>query len=383
VDHDITVRKAFEDALRVRDRAIEAAHIGIVITDAQARGNPNIYVNPALSRITGYSREELLGQNMRLLQGADTDPAALEQIRRALENGESCEIVLKNHRKDGAPFWNELLISPVYDKAGKLKNYIGIQTDVTERRRAEESRHELEIAKNIQLSLLPDAPMNLPTVELAGVCAPASHVGGDYFDFFTVANSIDIVIADVSGHSVGAALIMVEVRSTLRAETRKVVEASVGPATILRDLNDLLFDDLNKAELFITMFYLKYFPDSRILKYANAGHNWALLLRHDEASCAPLDAEGLVLGVRRDVAFEERSVSLATGDKLLLYTDGITETQNADGTFFGTDRLCELFAAYREMSPEATVEKLLADVRAFRGDAPLHDDISMVIVRVR
>jgi sigma-B regulation protein RsbU (phosphoserine phosphatase) len=74
---------------------------------------------------------------------------------------------------------------------------------------------------------------------------------------------------------------------------------------------------------------------------------------------------------------------LATGDKLLLYTDGITETQNVEGTFFGTDRLCELFATYRELSPEATVEKLLAEVRAFRGDAPLHDDISMVVVRVR
>ncbi|MGA9602448.1 MAG: PP2C family protein-serine/threonine phosphatase, partial [Methylocystis sp.] len=150
-----------------------------------------------------------------------------------------------------------------------------------------------------------------------------------------MANAIDIVIADVSGHSVGAALIMVEVRSTLRAETRNVVEAPGGPAVILHHLNDLLFDDLDKAELFITMFYLKYCPDSRVLKYANAGHNWALLLRPGEASCAPLDAEGLVLGVRRDVAFEERSVSLATGDKLLLYTDGITETQNVEGTFFG------------------------------------------------
>ncbi len=383
VDHDISARKAFEDALRVRDRAIEAAHIGIVITDAQSRGNPNIYVNPALSRITGYSQDELLGQNMRLLQGTDTDPAALEQIRRAVENGKSCEIVLKNHRKDGASFWNELLISPVYDEAGKLTNYIGIQTDVTERRRAEESRHELEIAKNIQLSLLPDAPMNLPTLELAGVCVPATHVGGDYFDFFAVTNSIDIVIADVSGHSVGAALIMIEVRSTLRAETRKVVEAPMGPATILRDLNQLLFDDLNKAELFITMFYLKYFPDSRTLKYANAGHNWALLLRRDESSCMALDAEGLVLGVQRDVEFEERSVSLALGDKLLLYTDGITETQNADGIFFGTERLCELFIAYRELSPEATIEKLLADVREFRCDAPLHDDVSMLVLRVR
>ena len=383
VDHDITVRKIFEDALRVRNRAIEAAHIGIVITDAQARGNPNIYVNPALSRITGYSHEELLGQNMRLLQGPDTDPAALEQIRQALENGESCEIVLKNYRKSGAPFWNELLISPVFDDKGKVTNYIGIQTDVTERRRAEQSWHELEIAKNIQLSLLPDAPMNLPTAELAGVCMAASFVGGDYFDFFAAPNSVDIVIADVSGHNVGAALLMIEVRSTLRAESRKTVEAPMGPAKILRDLNELLFDDLNKAELFITMFYLKYLPDSRILKYANAGHNWALLLRPEEATCTPLDAEGLVLGVRREVEFEERSISLAIGDKLLLYTDGITEAQNEAGTFFGMDRLCGLFAAYREMSPEATIGKLLADLRAFCGEAPLLDDISMVVLRVR
>ena len=159
VDHDITARKAFEDALRVRDRAIEATHVGIVIADAQAQGNPNIYVNPALSRITGYSREELLRQNMRLLQGPDTDPAAVEQIRQAINTGRSCEVVLKNYRKEGAPFWNELLISPVVDDTGKLTHYIGIQTDVTERRRAEESRHELEIAKHIQLSLLPDAPL--------------------------------------------------------------------------------------------------------------------------------------------------------------------------------------------------------------------------------
>jgi sigma-B regulation protein RsbU (phosphoserine phosphatase) len=383
VDHDITVRKIFEDALRVRNRAIEAAHIGIVITDAQARGNPNIYVNPALSRITGYSHEELLGQNMRLLQGPDTDPAALEQIRQALENGESCEIVLKNYRKSGAPFWNELLISPVFDDKGKVTNYIGIQTDVTERRRAEQSRQELEIARNIQLSLLPDAPMNLPTAELAGVCVAASLVGGDYFDFFPAPNSVDIVIADVSGHNVGAALLMIEVRSTLRAASRGVAEAPMGPATILRDLNELLFDDLNRAELFITMFYFKYFPDSRILKYANAGHNWALLLRREEATCTPLDAGGLVLGVWREVEFEERSVSLAIGDKLLLYTDGITEAQNEEGTFFGMDRLCGLFAAYREMSPEATIGKLLADLRAFCGEAPLLDDISMVVLRVR
>lgn len=382
VDHDITVRKAFEDALRVRDRAIEATHVGIVITDAQVQGNPNIYVNPALSRITGYSREELLRHNMRLLQGPDTDPAAVEQIRQAVKTGRSCEVVLKNYRKGGAPFWNELVIAPVLDDAGKPTHYIGIQTDVTERRQAEEDRHELEIAKHIQLSLLPVGPLRLPSAELAGVCVPASHVGGDYFDFFQTSGAVDVVIADVSGHSVGAALMMVEVRSTLRAATRKVDGVPVGPGKVLCDLNELLYDDLTGAELFITMFYLKYLSDTRMLKYANAGHNLALLLRQGDAACTPLDSDGLVLGVRREVDFEEKSVALDAGDRVLLYTDGVTEAENPQGAFFGFDRLCILFSTFRNLPPEALIEMLLSEVRAFCGDAPLRDDISMVMLQV-
>ena len=382
VDHDITARKAFEDALRVRDRAIESVHVGIVISDAQAPGNPNIYVNPALCQITGYTREELLGRNMRLLQGPETDLMVVEQIRKALDNGQVCEVTLKNYRKGGDVFWNELLISPVVDDTGKLTHYIGVQTDVTERRRAEESRHELEIARQIQLSLLPDAPLRLPRAEIAGVCVPASHVGGDYFDFFQNSGLVDVVIADVSGHSVGAALIMTEVRSTLRAEARKTAVAPVGPAQVLRDLNELLYDDLTKAELFITIFYLKFLPETRILKYANAGHNWALLLRSGDCVCTPLDAEGLVIGVLRAVDFEERSVELSIGDKLLLYTDGITEAQNVQGDFFGVDRLCAFFTAHRGLTPEALVKQLLAEVRDFSGAAPLRDDIAIVIMQV-
>ena len=139
VDHDITARKAFEDALRLRDRAIESVHVGIAISDGRAPGNPNIYVNPALCRMTGYTREELLGKSMRLLRGPETDLAALQQIRDAIAAGRDCEITLRNYRKGGAPFWNELLISPVVDESGKITHYIGIHTDVTERRKADES----------------------------------------------------------------------------------------------------------------------------------------------------------------------------------------------------------------------------------------------------
>ena len=251
--------------------------MGISISDAKTRGIPNIYVNPAFCRMTGYAREELIGRNLRMLRGPETDEATLERFNHAVSAGEDCQVTLRVYRRNGTSFWNELLMSPVTDEAGEITNFVGIHTDVTERRKAAERIHELEIAKHIQLSLLPDAPLQLPCVELAGFCAPASQVGGDYFDYFENSGTVDMVIADVSGHSVGAALLMTEVRSTLRVEARKA--RAVSPAEVLRDLNELLYDDLTRSKSFITMLYMKYDPEGRRLTYANAGHNRAILLR--------------------------------------------------------------------------------------------------------
>jgi sigma-B regulation protein RsbU (phosphoserine phosphatase) len=384
VDSDITARKQYEDALRLRDRAIEAASVGIDIADARNPNHPNIYVNRALTKITGYSREELLGRNMAMLQGPETDPAAVEKVVEALREGRSCEVILKNYRKDGTYFWNDLVISPVHDDAGLLTHYIGILSDVTELRRAAEERHELEIAKQIQLSLLPKDPLSRPGVKVVGICLPAAHVGGDYYDYFMVGDTLDVVIADVSGHSVGAALIMAEARSALKAETRETNCAigSHGAAGILRTLNEVLHDDLSGSDLFISMFYLRYQPRDRRLHYANAGHNCPLILPAQADRCRQLDAEGMILGVKRSVEFTEESEVLNPGDRVLLYTDGSTEAQSKEGEFFGVGRLCALLTRTRKLPPEDAIATILQELQEFCGEASFRDDVSFVIVDV-
>ena len=128
------------------DRALAATSCGIVISDACQPHNPIIYCNPAFEKITGYSQDEVIGRNCRFLQGVDTDPQAVETIRQAIRTGQECQVVLKNYRKDGRLFWNDLTISPVRDAEGAVSHFIGVQTDITERKEAEEIRQLMQFS---------------------------------------------------------------------------------------------------------------------------------------------------------------------------------------------------------------------------------------------
>ncbi|MEG4862785.1 MULTISPECIES: EAL domain-containing protein [unclassified Microcoleus] len=126
-----------QERLQMMERAIESCSNGIAITDATVADNPIIYVNPSFERITGYSRDELMGKNCRFLQGNDTDTASAKQLRTAIEEGRECQVILRNFRKDGTPFWHELSIAPVHNSRRHLTHFIGVQTDITDRQRAE------------------------------------------------------------------------------------------------------------------------------------------------------------------------------------------------------------------------------------------------------
>ncbi|NMF64782.1 MHYT domain-containing protein [Brasilonema octagenarum] len=146
-----------QEVLRVRDRAIAAARNAIVITDPRQEDNPIIFCNPAFEALTGYSPQEVLGRNCRFLQGSDTNPQTIEQIRNALRQEQECHVVIKNYRKNGTPFWCELSISPARDVTGQVINYIGVQSDITSRKQAEEElRRSKEFLQHQLMELIDD-----------------------------------------------------------------------------------------------------------------------------------------------------------------------------------------------------------------------------------
>ena len=141
---DVTARQHAEQALRLRDRAIQAATQGLLITDPGQSDDPIIYVSPGFERMTGYNSGEVLGRNCRFLQGKDTDPAAVSRLREAIRTEKPCTVELLNYRKDGTTFWNELSISPVRDDASQLTNFVGVQADITSRRSLEEQFRQVQ-----------------------------------------------------------------------------------------------------------------------------------------------------------------------------------------------------------------------------------------------
>jgi sigma-B regulation protein RsbU (phosphoserine phosphatase) len=237
----------------------------------------------------------------------------------------------------------------------------------------------MELARQIQRSLLPTHIPEKLRGYIAATCIPATHVGGDYYDYtMPTPHDITLFIADVSGHNVAAARIMVETRGCFRIFS----SSRTGTADTLALMNRQLFQDLSVSELFITAFYAKYDMQRRVLTYSNAGHNRPIVVRGDGSEVIELDAEGLILGIREKVEFEQKEMGLSGGDLVILYTDGITEAENEAGEQFGVDRLRELIRSLVHEEPGRIIERVITEVYLHVGKKTVEDDISLVVLRI-
>jgi serine phosphatase RsbU (regulator of sigma subunit) len=237
---------------------------------------------------------------------------------------------------------------------------------------------ELEIAKQVQTRLFPQTAPRLATLEYSGACLQAREIGGDYYDFLDLGRErLGLVVGDISGKGIAAALLMANLQASLRSQC---AIASDQPQRFLQCVNQLFYE--NSADsAYATLFFAEYDDTVRRLRYANCGHLCGLLLRQN-GSLERLDSTCTVLGIFPQWECLTRERLLCPGDTLALYTDGLTESFNEDGQEFGEDRLAESLRVHCGKPPSVVVASIVEDVKTFSPQEQ-YDDITLIVAKCR
>jgi anti-anti-sigma factor len=247
----------------------------------------------------------------------------------------------------------------------------------------EKLQKEMEVAKQIQHSLLPREKPNVSGYDIAPLYQAAAEVGGDYYDFVEVdEDTIGVVVADVSGKGVPGSLVMTMIRTALRMEARGNKNAS----DVMSKMNAFVTDDMKKG-MFVTMFYVILDSKNRIISYASAGHNPMILYRHETNETFFLNPKGFPVGIslpdetlfRDSISLEK--IKLKKDDMLLIYTDGVTEAMNEMREQYGEERLLAVIKKYGDRPPEDFINHLERDIKKFTAGHPQNDDITVVAVK--
>jgi serine phosphatase RsbU (regulator of sigma subunit) len=243
-------------------------------------------------------------------------------------------------------------------------------------------RAELQVAQAAQIKMLPDVPPEIPGLSIAAVCQPAREVGGDLFDFSDHDGKLGIAVGDVSGKGMSAALYMTLTLGLLGAAS----EDRDDPAEILSDVNQDLFAR-SPRNVFVTMFFGILDPATRTLRFARAGHNPLILRRHRQGDTVSLCPAGLALGLTAGRTFnptlETVEIQLEVGDTIFVCSDGITEAMNRKREEYDEERLLAAIERADGLSAEGTRDAILKDLAAFVGKAPVHDDVTLVVVQIK
>jgi len=353
--------------------------------------------NRALEELTGVRAKEMIGKgdyeyslpfygerrpmliDLAMMPGEDAE-GKYNKYSNLQRRGNTLitEVYIPTFRTGGAHLWANA--TPLYDSAGKLMGAIESVRDMTTLRIAEKtlerSKAELRIASDIQRSFLPEHIPPLAGFDMAAISIPAMEVGGDFYDFIPGDGSIGMVIADVSGKSIPAALFMALSRTIVRANATHHERGT----DVLQDANDMISAD-SRSGMFVTLFYGVLDQSSCNLVYANAGHPPPILLREGSNEIINLDVTGIALGAISGVEYEERKEALYPGDLVILYTDGVTEAINSNMEQYGLKRLCLIAQRYRHLSAQGIIEKILEDITHFSGEQAQFDDITMIIAK--
>jgi sigma-B regulation protein RsbU (phosphoserine phosphatase) len=391
VIRDITDRKRDEKAL--------ADHLALVEALVDTLPNP-IFVKDPETRYTilnkafldayGYEREDLIGKTV---MEPEHNPI---ELRRELQ--QEAEDLIRNggmvHKESSRRYADgtdhDLLYWETAFKLsdGVIGGLVGVHVDITHQKELERELaiankrmgDELNIGREIQMSMIPLTFPRFPEhkdIDVWACLRPAREVGGDFYDFFMIDERLfGFVVADVSGKGVPAALLMAVAKTLLKANA----QATTSTARIIERTNNELSHN-NPDCMFVTAFFSIIDTKTGVMTYTNAGHNPPFLMLPDGPVKPLNEVHGPMIGVMEGMTYEQAEVRLGVDDKLVLYTDGITEAFNANGQAFGDDRLPELLRRSGNLGTKYLVDTIVREVDEFSGDAEQSDDITVFCLR--
>ncbi len=288
-----------------------------------------------------------------------------------------------------------LLLSPLQSEAPYSKNEIKfldtlirqgsyaienalLYEELTEQERL---KRELEIARRVQLGLLPQKAPAMPGLDVDGICIPAMEIGGDYFDYFKINNhTLGIVVADVTGKGTSAAFYMAVIKGIMLS----LSSIYTSPAQLMSELNRRIFGTMDR-KIFITMIYATIDLHKNVLRFARAGHQALIMMNAKNSQIKAFTPTGIGLGLAHDSLFDqhisEQKVHLQPGDTLLFYTDGISEAMNDDLEEFSEQRLIDVLSRQKNKTAQQIRKSIITAVKDFVQNEPQHDDITLVTVR--
>lgn len=395
--------KPFEEQLRLKNRALTSCAEGVTIADATQPDCPLIYVNNGFEKLTGYSATETCGTNCRFLQGKDTDPKAIEEIRQAVNEKRECIVELINYRKNGQPFWNRLSITPIHDQNGNVTHFIGVQSDVTTRRNAEDAlkvtnakleranliiKKDLQTAAKIQESILPPHNLNFSNIKASWKLIPCDELAGDTLNIFCLNDRyIIFYVLDVSGHGVQASLLSVTLNHWLSPKTIKMNNESVNlkesatpsataPIEVLNQLNHQFpFDP--KVGQYFTIAYGVLDSLTNRFSFIAAGHPPPLYVPLNSKPEFKI-VDNFPVGIVSDASFKETTIQMKKGDRIFLFSDGLLETTNNHGEFYGEKRLADKISKLCNYSLESSLTSLIVSLEDWSDGDSFQDDISVL-----
>ncbi len=329
---------------------------GVVVVDPAGLV---VHANAAAEKLFAYPDGKFLGQRFPL----------------PLTPGTSRETEILNLECQIVP--TELRCATI--EWGGLSASLVLLRDLTEHRLAESNRHKLELARDLQRGLLPQASPNLPGFDIAGVSVSADETGGDYFDYVPMQDgAIGIVVADASGHGIAAAMLITVVSASLRAFSSLTSD----PGEVLRRVAQMLCPRIPEGN-FVTAVFARIDPERRTVSYASAGHPSALVIDAAGQVRVDLFSLDLPIGLDPDGQFHSSPVtSLLPGDTLLLLSDGILEAKRHDDELFGKDRVIEIIRQHRGERSQVIVDTLIRAVRKHCAPQSPDDDLTAVAIQV-